>query len=243
MRKILFCYLVVLLLSLSTVAAQELKDEWRDKNAAFNQFKTIVILRPNYDSSLTVDDEISRKKLENLLDTAIWQEKLAQIRWLNQNQLEQKIGSLTQTDMVSLKQSDPAAFAALVTENAPVFADAQLTITVRQWGYTQEYVPEKWERHTEYRSVPVKVIETDARGRRTVTTHWEQVPFEEMRLVPAHYKQISHAGLALTLTNYKNGEKVWMLLDLRDAEGAKAPIDITERIIKRATERYASLLN
>lgn len=239
MRKLLLCCLL-LLLAFSTATAQESKDEWRDKNTVFSQFKTIV-LHPEYDPSLNID-EISRKKLESLLDNAIWQEKLAKIRWLNESQLEQKIGTLTQNDMSTLKTTDPASYAALVAEYTPSLADARLTLKVRQWGYTQEYVPEAWESYTEYRSVPVSVIETDTKGNRTVTTHWEEQPFKAMRYVPAHYKQVSHAGLELTLTSIKTGEKVWILLDLRDAEGSKAPFDMTERIIRRATDQYGALL-
>ena len=240
MRKILLCCLAILVLALSTALAQERKDEWQDKDTVFSQFKTIVI-HTEYDSNLAID-EISLKKLETLLDTAIWKEKLGTIRWLNDEQLVQQIGRLSQTDMSTLKSSDPAAYAALLTEYSPKVADAQLTLRVQQWGYTQVYVPESWESYTRYRSVPVKIVETDAKGNRTVTTHWEQVPFEEMRLIPAHYNQISHAGMTLSLTNSKTGEKVWMLLDLRDADASKKPIEMTERILRRAAGRFASLL-
>ncbi|MBP2636735.1 MAG: hypothetical protein H6Q72_2642 [Firmicutes bacterium] len=241
MRKILLCCLAILLLTLNPALAQERKDEWQDKNTVFRQFKTIVI-HAEYDPLLEID-EISRKKLNSLLSTAIWQEKIGSIRWLTEEQLVQQIGRLSQTDMNSLKTSDPSTYAALLTEYTPKVADAQLTLRMRQWGYTQVYMPETWETYTRYRSVPVKVIETDAKGNRTVTTHWEQVPFEEMRLVPAHYNQISHAGLDLSLVSSKTGEKVWMLLDLRDADASKKPIDMTERIINRAVGRFGSLLD
>lgn len=241
MQKILLYCLVILLLALSPAFAQERKDEWKDKNTGFRQLKAIVI-HADYDPLLEID-EISRKKLDSLLSAAIWQEKIGSIRWLTEEQLVQQIGRLSQTDMNDLKTSDPSAYAALLTEYTSKIVDAKLTLKVRQWGYTQVYVPETWETYTRYRSVPVKVIETDTKGNRTVTTHWEQVPFEEMRLVPAHYNQISHAGLELSLVSSKTGEKVWMLLDLRDANARKKPIDMTERIIKRAIGRFASLLD
>lgn len=240
MRKMALCCMVILLLMMSAAAAQERKDEWQDKNTVFSQFKTIVI-HTTIDQDLKID-EIECRKLEGLLDTAIWQAKLGRIRWLSESQLDKQLGALTQTDINLLKSSNPEAYAALVAEYGPKVVDGHLTIEVQQWGYSQLYVPEAWESYTKYCSMPVRVVKYDAKGKSTTTTQWEQVPVEAMRLVPAHYNQIAHAGLNFSLTSSRTGEKVWILLDLRDADGSKVPVEMTERILKRAADRLGALL-
>ncbi|SDF54204.1 hypothetical protein [Sporomusa acidovorans] len=240
MQKILLYCLVILSLLTSVAAAQERKDEWQDKKADFRQYKTIVI-DSAIEKSLPLE-EIDHKKLEILLGTSLWREKLGNIHWLTESQLEKEVGTLAQTDLNALKTSNPEAYTALMAEYTPKIADGRLAVEVRQWGYSQRYIPAGWENYTEYRSTPVKTIDYDDKGRPITRIQWVTVPVEESRLVPAHYDQIAQAGLAFTLTNSKTGDKVWMLLDLRDAEGSKVPAEMTERIIKRAAGRLAAFL-
>lgn len=234
MRKIILCLLALLVMA-STALAAERKEEWRDKSTDFKQIKTIVI-KTKLDKQI-VPEDIDQQKLNELLAPDSWREALPNLRWLNEEQLAVQLAALP------APEGDAATDdSAQMRQRLAQVVDAELSIEVRQWGYSKEWVPDSWESYTEYRSTPITVTDYDEKGNARSRVQWVQVPVEKTRLVPAHYTQFAHAGLVFTLTNAKTGAKSWMLLDLRDASGTKVPLEMTERIVKRAIDRFATLV-
>lgn len=113
-------------------------------------------------------------------------------------------------------------------------ADAVLAITIRQFGRTDRFVKESTRIVTHTEAI---VIDTPNGPRQILMP----APTEET--TPAHYEHDSHAGAEFMLTDSKTRQKVWTLLDLRDAKNStKPPIDMTERIFERAVDMLQQLI-
>jgi hypothetical protein len=57
---------------------------------------------------------------------------------------------------------------------------------------------------------------------------------ERTRYIPDYNIIYAHAGAEFSLLAGKNQQLVWQLVDLRDASGSKAPLEMEERIIDRS---------
>ncbi len=215
--------------------AQERKDEWRESNFSFAALNKVV-----YTVTLDKDvrlEELDRKKLDDVLARNFSEGKPLGMNFLSREELLQRMAK--DAELQYLKENEPDNYPKIMQEKMDKAASAQLEILVRQWGYQKVFVPEKTETYTEYKSMPVSVIETDAKGKSRTVTNWVQVPVTSTRIVPAHYEEIAQAGLEISLK--QAGQKVWIFLDLRDAPATKAPIEMTERIVKRFLERITEL--
>ena len=235
LQRIIYLSLLCFFLMTSGGSAQERKDEWRENNFSFASLKTVT-----YTVVLDKDvrfEELDRKKFNDMLTRNLAAEKPLGVNFLSQEELLQRLAK--DAELQYLKENEPENYPKVMQDKIDKAASAQMEILVRQWGYQKVFVPEKTETYTDYQNTPVSVIETDSNGNSRTVTNWVQVPVTLTRIVPAHYEEIAQAGLEVSLK--QAGQKVWIFLDLRDAPSTKAPIDMTERIVKRCLERLTEL--
>ncbi len=239
MRKIILLTLLLFSLMLSYGSAEERKEEWNDKGFPFANLKTVAV---SFSVAEGVKlEEIEQKKIADMSEAIFSANSGTTTQWLNEKQILKRIGVMTQVELDGIKKSEPEKYQAAWDEQVLKVSEAKLDIKIRQWGYTQQYVPDTIENYTEYQNTPVSVVQYDSNGRPYTTIQWVQVPIERSRIIPAHYEPIAHAGAECTLTNNKTGAKIWMLIDLRDAKGDKVPSEMMERILRRALERFIAL--
>jgi hypothetical protein len=127
-------------------------------------------------------------------------------------------------------------------EWSPLAVDAIMKIEIKQWGHTQVYVPERTDTYIEYVTTYVSAPVLDQNGKILYyETQPVRVPVERARVIPAHYEKVVHAGAEFSVTSAKTQQKIWILLDLRDANMFKTPYDMTERIFKRGLDQFREL--
>lgn len=241
MKQIAAGILVLLFLWSGAAAAEERKEEWHERDFRFSALRNV-----DYQISGVEElklEEIDRRKLEDVLDGSFAAAKAGHVQWLSQKQLQERIYKSVQSDLAALKRDDPEQYQLRWNELLPKAVDAHLTVKVRQWGYIQVYVPETTETYTEYRSTPIHVVQYDANGNAKTVVQWVEIPIERVRIIPAHYEPLAQAGLEFVLTDANSGQKIWMLLDMREARGGKTPADMAGRIVSRLIEQLTELQN
>jgi hypothetical protein len=223
----------------SVVLAEERKSEWRHKEFDFKQLKTVLV-------ELTVDGSVNLDSGDQQRLNELYQDEFAgksknRTRLVTVSQLEDTSGKTSGENLKDLRLSNPERYRELMDQFTPIYADAVLKVKVKALGYTKVWVPDRTERYTEYQEVLVNTEYRDSKGRVVgYKTDKVQVPVEKTRLIPAHYAYTAHAGAELSLLS-KQGQSVWMLVDMREAPGTKVPIEMTQRIFNRAVDKFFEL--
>ncbi|VBB04999.1 Hypothetical protein LUCI_0205 [Lucifera butyrica] len=236
-RKTLFivaCIFIGLLFS-ALCTAQERKEEWKNPMFDFNQIKTVAV-RLSLDKSIC-PDEIEQRKLNDLIKNQVLKAANTRLRLISNEQFETAIEKYSGLNLNQLRVDDVKQYEAAMREWAPLITDAFLNVDIKQWGYTKVFVPESTYTYTDYVTNYITVPYYDPHGNLLYRTQPIQVPVERTQTIPAHYDSVAHAGAQFSLITAKGRQKVWMLLDLRDAGGSKEPIEMTGRIVTRAMER------
>ena len=238
--KVIFLFFL-LLFSTITVQAEERKDEWKNTEFDFNNIKTILIstsINPECEI-----DEFSTRKLDSFYVQEFFQEgkwRKSKFRFINLTQLEEQASKITGIDMNKLEVESPVVYKLEMEKVIPDIADAILNIEVIAFGYDKIFVPESSHIYTEQIETEVEAEIQDSNGKWVKKKMKIKQPVERITTTPAHYNNYGNAGVTYTLVATKNNEKIWMLLDVREAL-AKEPIDMLERIIIRATKQVAKL--
>ncbi len=234
-RKIA-CLVACLCIFLTALCgAEEKKEEWADRATDFKTIRTVAV-RLTVDDSLTLS-EIERRKLDDLVDSQIIRSGDQRVRFIAAAQLEASVGKIVGADMGLLRFEDKDKYAAAMSEYAPKLTDATLDVTVRALSTTRIFVPESVYYYTAYERRYVSVPAYTHRGTVYYTTQQVQVPVQRSEIRPAHYEYFGHAGAEFALARSGDGKKLWLLVDMRDGK-AKVPLEMTERIFKRAMDRF-----
>ncbi len=232
----------LLLLSTAVCQAEERKDEWKKSGFNFRSIKTVLITT-SADPKAEMD-EFHTRRLENVYNNVFIQDRA---RWVNSsfnfislNQLKDMISRAIGEDVRRLETEDPARYKAEIARFTPLLTDAVLHIKVSSFGYDKRFVPEKVYTYIEQVEVEIETRIQDSKGRWMTEKRKVKKPVERISVTPAHYDTYGNAGMKYMLIDNKTNESVWMLLDVREANG-KDPIDMTERIINRAAECLAKI--
>lgn len=233
---------LVLLLSISVCQAEERKDEWKKPGFNFRGIKTVLITT-SADPKAEMD-EFHTRRLDNVY-TGVFIEDRA--RWVNTSfnfitmgKLKEMIARAIGEDLRRLELEDPVRYKAEIARFTPLLTDAVLHVKVSSFGYDKRFVPEKISTYIEQVEVETEVHIQDSKGHWRTETRKIKKPVERVVVTPAHYDTYGNAGMKYMLVDNKTDETVWMLLDVREANG-KDPIDMTERIINRAAECLAKI--
>jgi len=236
-KGIVLIFACLLLLSMSSCQAEERKDEWKNPSFNFRNVKTILV-NTSIDSKAQVD-EFNIRKLEGFYSNTFFQSGK---RWgeynflfITPNELKNRISKATGEDMRQLEVEDPVKYKAEVDRFTPIIADAILNIKVTSFGYDKRFVPESYYTYIEQVETEIDVLVQNSQGQWIHERKKITKPVERIKITPAHYDTYANAGMDYTLINIKTNESIWLLRDIREALG-KDPIDMTERIIKRAAE-------
>ncbi len=234
-RKIVCLTACLCLLLTALCGAEEKKEEWADKTTDFKMIRTVAV-RLAVADGLTVS-EIERKKLDDLVDSQIIRSGDQRVRFIAAGQLEESIGKIIGADMGLLRVEDQDKYAAAMREYGPQLADAVLTVAVKALSTTRVFVPESVYYYTTYEKRHVSVPAYTHHGTVYYTTQEIQVPVQRSEIRPAHYEYFGHADAEFALVRNRDGKKIWLLIDMRDGK-AKVPLEMTERIFKRAMDRF-----
>ncbi len=233
---------LALILSLSVCQAEERKDEWKKPGFNFRGLKTILI-STSADPKAEVD-EFHTRRLETDYTKVFVQDRA---RWVNTTfnfitlaKLKDMVSSALGEDLRRLELEDPARYKAEIARFTPLLTDAVLHVQVSSFGYDKRFVPERISTYIEQVEVETEVRIKDSRGHWRTEKRKVKKPVERMIVTPAHYDTYGNAGVKFMLIDNKTNETVWMLLDVREANG-KDPISMAERIINRAAERLAKI--
>ncbi|MDR7868797.1 MAG: hypothetical protein RIN56_18545 [Sporomusaceae bacterium] len=232
----------LLLLSTAVCQAEERKDEWKKSGFNFRGIKT-VLLATSADPRAEMD-EFHIRRLENVYTNVFIEDRA---KWVNSsfnfitlNKLKDMISKAIGEDLRRLETEDPARYKAEIARFTPLITDAVLHIKVSSFGYDKRFVPEKISTYIEQVEVETDVYIQDSKGNWIQQKRKVKKPVERTSITPAHYDTYGNAGMKYMLIDNKTNESVWMLLDVREANG-KDPIDMTERIINRAAECLAKI--
>ncbi|MDT8901567.1 hypothetical protein [Anaeroselena agilis] len=237
-RKIICIAACLWLLLIAPCGAEEKKEEWADKSCDFTMIRTVAV-RLAVDDGLNIS-EIERRKLNDLVDSRIIRSGDQRVKFIAASQLEESIGKTIGADLGLLRFENRDKYAAVMREYAPQFADAVLTVAVKTLSTTQVYVPESIRYYTTYEKRYISVPAYTHRGTVYYTTQEIRVPVQRSEVQPAHYEYFGHAGAEFALARSRDGKKIWLLLDMRDGQ-SKVPIEMTERIFKRAMDRFRAV--
>ncbi len=233
---------LVMILSISVCQAEERKDEWKKPGFNFRGIKTVLIMT-SADPKAEMD-EFHIRRLENVYTNVFIEDRA---RWVNSslnfislNKLKDMITKATGEDLRRLELEDPARYKAEIARFTPLLTDAVLHVKVSSFGYDKRFVPERISTYTEQVEVETDVYIQDSRGNWRTEKRKIKKPVERTVVTPAHYDTYGNAGMKYMLIDNKTDESVWMLLDVREANG-KDPIDMIERIINRAAECLAKI--
>jgi hypothetical protein len=233
---------LVMILSISVCQAEERKDEWKKPDFNFRGIKTVLIMT-SADPKAEMD-EFHIRRLENVYTNVFIEDRA---RWVNSslnfislNKLKDMITKATGEDLRRLELEDPARYKAEIARFTPLLTDAVLHVKVSSFGYDKRFVPERISTYTEQVEVETDVYIQDSRGNWRTEKRKIKKPVERTVVTPAHYDTYGNAGMKYMLIDNKTDESVWMLLDVREANG-KDPIDMIERIINRAAECLAKI--
>lgn len=188
-------------------------------------------------------EEIDKQKIDDLITAKVLKADNLRIRLISNEQFEDLVSKYSEVNVKQLRVDAPEKYSAVLRDWIPFITDAFLNIKIKQWGYTKVFVPETTETYTDYETTYVSVPYYDQNGNLSYSTQQVQVPVEKTRVIPAHYEYFAHAGAEFTLISASGQQKIWMLLDLRDASGDKVPIEMTERILARAMNQFQNLTN
>lgn len=231
-----------MILSISVCQAEERKDEWKKPDFNFRGIKTVLIMT-SADPKAEMD-EFHIRRLENVYTNVFIEDRA---RWVNSslnfislNKLKDMITKATGEDLRRLELEDPARYKAEIARFTPLLTDAVLHVKVSSFGYDKRFVPERISTYTEQVEVETDVYIQDSRGNWRTEKRKIKKPVERTVVTPAHYDTYGNAGMKYMLIDNKTDESVWMLLDVREANG-KDPIDMIERIINRAAECLAKI--
>ncbi|MCE5286608.1 MAG: hypothetical protein LLG02_12275 [Pelosinus sp.] len=242
--KIFKLSMLILICSFMTTAvwAQEHKEEWENKTIDFNKVKNVAVV---YTVGYTNKQEniADKEKLMELLQRKIIKAQNLPISIIPQESLINDVElayQLNKSDTIDLKQmqvSDPARYEAVMKEWMPQVVDAILKVDIKQFGYTEQFVPAHEESYTDFETTHVTDTKYDNKGNQYTEDREITTPVERTRFVPDEYITYAHAGAEISLFAGKNQQLVWQLVDLRDANGCKVPLEMEERIFDRSVSQ------
>lgn len=236
-KGVFILFACLLFLSMSNCQAEERKDEWKNPSFNFRTIKTILV-NTSIDPKAKMD-EFDTRKLDLFYANAFFHNEKRwgknNFQFITLNQLKERISKATGEDMERLAVEDQVRYKSEMDLFTPIIADAILNSKVTSFGYDQRFVAESYSTYTEQVETEIYVDVQDSTGKWTREKKIIRKPVERIRIIPAHYDTYGNAGMDYTLIDTKTNETIWMLRDIREA-GGKNPIDMTERIIKRAAE-------
>ena|GEM_PF-4601985 len=236
-QGIILLFACFLFLSMSSCQAEERKDEWKNPAFNFRNIKTILV-NTSIDPKAKVD-EFYIRKLDAFYSNVFFQKGKIwgnnHFQFITLNQLKDRISNATGENIRQLEMEDPSKYKAEIDRFTPIIVDGILNIKVTSFGYDQRFVPESYYTYTEQVETEIDTNYQDSSGRWVHGKKKITTPVERIKITPAHYDTYANAGMDYILVDIKTNESVWMLRDIREALG-KDPIDMTERIIKRAAE-------
>lgn len=242
LKGVLLLFTCLLLLSMSICQAQERKDEWKKPDFDFGKVKTILV-NTSIDPKAQVD-QFNIRKLENFYSKTLMQDKNRwsknNFRFITLDQLKDKISNITGENIRQMEIDNVAQYKSEMDRFTLLMTDAVLNIKLTSFGYDQRFVPESSYTYTEEVETEIESNYQDSSGRWVHGKKTIKIPVTRVRTTPAHYDSYGNAGVEYTLINNKTNESIWMLLDIREANG-KDPMDMTERIINRAAGSLSKL--
>ncbi|MDU2063285.1 MAG: hypothetical protein E6713_00495 [Sporomusaceae bacterium] len=241
-KKILVLLTFVLCLSLSICQAEERKDEWKSPSFNFGSVKTVVVTMAIAPEAKF--DEFSSRKLENIYLNTFFQDRnrwaKSHFQFITLNQLKDRVSQATGENIRQLETEDPARYKSEIDKFTPIIADAVLNIKVTAFGYDKRFVPESSYTYTEQVESEADMEVLDSNGRWVHKKMKVRKPVERTVVTPAHYDTYANAGMEYILLDSKTNEAIWMLRDIREANG-KDPMGMTERIMNRAADYMLKL--
>ena len=162
----------------SVCSAQERKDEWKDPAFDLKTIKTVVIVLA-VDKQLSLD-EFSNLRVQELVTTRFTQSNIPGVRFMTYDQFESAAAAYSELDLKQLRIDDPKKYSDTVQEWLPIVSDGVLTVNLRQYGYSQVFVPESTYTYTDYEKSTVTEEVRDKRGHLIKTITKEiKVPVEK----------------------------------------------------------------
>ena len=184
--------------------------------------------------------EMDQKRIDTLIEKQILKSNNQRVRFISNDQLEDTISKIAAADLRQLRVEDSAKYNAVISVYNPMVADVILSVTIKALGTTQIFIPECLYTYTEYQTSYINIPVHTPDGRIYYTTQVIQTPVSRTSVIPAHNENIGHAGAEFSLITVNNQQRIWFLLDMRDGK-EKIPIEMTERIFKRAMDRFREL--
>ncbi len=237
-RKSAFWAVCLSLLVFASCWAEERKEEWQEKAFDFKNIRTLVVqLTVNSDVVLS---EVEQKKLEEMFEKQVIKAENQRVVLIANDELENRIGKIVGKDMRLLALEDNAKYNEAIKEYTPLAADGTLTVSIKALGTTQVFVPASVYYYTTYQTSYIQTPVFLPGGGVTYVTQTIQTPVQNTGMTPAHYDSIGHAGAEFSLVAGSERQKIWILVDVRDGNG-KVPLEMTERIFKRAMEQFRKI--
>lgn len=240
-RRILAIVLVGICLLWANVGfALDKKEEWVEKTYEFKQVKTVLV---QYSIPADINlSETERLKFEDMLKATFFKEdKKATVKYLTSEQSEEMIEKNIGVNLKELRATDNARYLDIMQKQLPTVADAILNINMTSLEYSTRHVPSYTEAYTDYEYQTVYEPYINSYGQHAGNVAKTiKVPVQRYRVVPAHDVQVGNAGAELKLMTTKDQQRVWLLLDVREEED-RTPINVTQRIFKRAKDRLKKM--